>query len=210
MRVDAQPPVLVRGVVHDASGARVPDAKVLVLVDESQTPLDVVSNAAGAYKAIARAGDIRLRVQKAGFMVTTRAVKVTETSEQLQDLPVGRLQERVDVTGVRTSPAPPADDRPERLRIGGNVQAAMLLEKVNPLYPAEAKERGAQGSVELEAIIGADGTVRSLRNLSLPADPALIAASTDALSKWKYKPTLLNGVPIEVVTQITVNFTLAP
>lgn len=104
-------------------------------------------------------------------------------------------------------PAPPQGPTPPRIRVGGNVQQAKLLVKVQPVYPPEAKAQAIEGIVRLEATLGKDGTVENLQVLS--GDPLLAAAALDAVRQWQYATTLLNGDPAEVVTQIDVNFTLS-
>jgi protein TonB len=64
-----------------------------------------------------------------------------------------------------------------------------------------------QGTVRLEAIISKDGTIQDLHTVS--GHPLLIKAAIEAVSRWRYQPTLLNGEPVEVVTEVDVNFTLA-
>lgn len=93
-----------------------------------------------------------------------------------------------------------------KIRVGGNVQQAKLVTKVAPIYPAEAKAQGIEGLVRLEAILGKDGTVEHLEVLS--GDPILAAAAMDAVRQWHYQTTLLNGDPVEVVTEVNCNFTL--
>jgi len=97
-----------------------------------------------------------------------------------------------------------------RLRIGGEVEAAKALEKVPPVYPEKAKAAGVQGTVILHAVIGTDGTPLSLKVMNNQIDPDLARAAVEAVSKWRYQTTLLNGEPIEVDTTIKVNFTLKP
>jgi protein TonB len=93
------------------------------------------------------------------------------------------------------------------IRIGGNVQAANLIRKVQPVYPPLAKQARIQGTVRFTAIIGKDGTIQNLQLVT--GHPLLVEAARSAVSQWQYKPTLLNGEPVEVVTQIDVNFTLS-
>ena len=90
--------------------------------------------------------------------------------------------------------------------VGGNVQQAMLVNQPKPLYPPLAKQARRSGTVRFTAIIGRDGAIQNLTLVS--GHPLLVAAATDAVKQWRYKPTLLNGEPVEVVTQIDVNFTL--
>jgi protein TonB len=82
-----------------------------------------------------------------------------------------------------------------------------VLEKTRPKYPEAAKKAHIQGHVILKAIIGKDGDVENLQIVSGP--PELAAASIDAVKQWKYRPYLQQGKPVEVETEIDVNFTLA-
>jgi protein TonB len=109
-------------------------------------------------------------------------------------------------------PPPPKKEpekpkNPERIRVGGNVQAANLIRKVTPVYPPLAKQARVQGTVRFSAIIGKDGAIQNLQLVS--GHPLLVPAATEAVKQWVYKPTLLNGEPVEVITQIDVNFTLS-
>jgi protein TonB len=105
---------------------------------------------------------------------------------------------------VRTGEKPAT---PQRIRVGGNVQGANLTHHVSPVYPPLAKQARVQGTVRFTAIIGKDGTVQNLQLLS--GHPLLVPAAEEAVKQWQYKPTLMNGEPVEVVTQIDVNFTLS-
>lgn len=96
---------------------------------------------------------------------------------------------------------------PERIRVGGSVQAMNLIKKTPPVYPPLAKQARIQGMVRLIAVIGRDGSVQNLEVVS--GHPLLIPAALEAVKEWVYKPTLLNGQPVEVMTQIDVSFTLS-
>ncbi len=106
-------------------------------------------------------------------------------------------------------PPPPVKVEPRvtRIKVGGNVQAAMKLRGQNPTYPALAKQARIQGHVVFSAVIGRDGTIQNLQLIS--GHPLLVPAAQSAVSRWVYRPTLLNGEPVEVITQIDVNFTLS-
>ena len=95
---------------------------------------------------------------------------------------------------------------PQRLRVGENVQAANLIRKVQPVYPQSALDARIQGVVHFKAIIGRDGTIQNLQFVS--GHPMLVEPARTAVGQWQYRPTLLNGSPVEVVTDIAVNFTL--
>ena len=92
------------------------------------------------------------------------------------------------------------------IRVGGNVQAANVIRKITPAYPAEAKGNHIQGVVRLGVRIDKDGHVSDVTVLS--GDPALTYAAVEAVKQWLYRPTLLNGLPVEVLTEVNVNFTL--
>jgi len=95
---------------------------------------------------------------------------------------------------------------PSRIKVGGNVQSALIVTKVPPIYPAAAKAAGIQGVVHLSAIVGMDGTVQELTVLDGPAE--LTQSAMDAVKQWVYRPTLLNGNPVQVQTTIAINYTL--
>jgi protein TonB len=105
-----------------------------------------------------------------------------------------------------TQPSPPAEERQQRIPVGGNIQEALLIHRVLPEYPPIARTAHVSGTVVLHAIIGKDGTVRELMYVSGPA--LLIRAAMDAVRQWRYQPTLLNQVPVEVDTTIEVVFNL--
>jgi periplasmic protein TonB len=97
---------------------------------------------------------------------------------------------------------PPDKPRP----IGGDVQAAKLLKRVVPVYPALAKQALVSGTVHLVGIIAKDGTIQRLELVS--GHPLLTKAALDAVRQWVYRPTLLNGEAVEVIAPIDVIFTL--
>jgi TonB family protein len=103
---------------------------------------------------------------------------------------------------------PPHQDGtpPQRIRVGGNVQAANLILKVTPIYPSDAKAAHVQGVVRMNVEIGRDGHVTHIELVSGP--PLLVPTAMDAVKQWVYRPTLLNGQPVEVLTVVDVNFTL--
>ncbi len=102
--------------------------------------------------------------------------------------------------------ARPAPQAPEPVKVGGVVQEAKLIQRRDPVYPALARQARLQGVVRLEAVIGTDGRVESVRAISGP--PLLRQAAIDAVKQWVYQPGTLNGKPVRVTTQIEINFTL--
>ena len=121
-------------------------------------------------------------------------------------------------TAVRIPPTPPPAAMPERekratpalnkpILISSGVQAAKLIRQVKPTYPPLARQARISGTVRLVAIIGRDGAIRNLRVSS--GHPLLVTAAVEAVKQWLYRPTLLNTEPVEVITQVDVNFTLS-
>jgi len=110
---------------------------------------------------------------------------------------------------ISTAPMalPASSSAVQRIRVGGNVQAANVLYNPRPAYPAMAKQARIQGVVRLNVTISKEGTVQDIQVAS--GHPLLVDAATDAVRLWVYKPTLLNSEPVEVVTVVDVNFTLS-
>jgi protein TonB len=93
------------------------------------------------------------------------------------------------------------------LRVGGNVAQANRISAITPVYPAEARQNRIQGTVKLEITIDKEGHVANMSLISGP--PELVLSATDAVQHWLYRPTLLNGEPVSVLTTVDVNYTLA-
>jgi len=106
-----------------------------------------------------------------------------------------------------TPMAVPKVATPQRVRVSQGVSAGLLVRKVNPNYPPLARQARIQGQVLLQAEISKDGSIQNLRLIS--GHPMLAPAAIEAVKQWKYKPYLLNGEPVEVETQVQVNFTLS-
>jgi protein TonB len=104
-------------------------------------------------------------------------------------------------------PPPPKPTAPKRIRVGGQVESARLIFQPKPDYPPLAKMARIQGTVKLDAVISKDGTIADLKVIS--GHPLLVRAALDAVQRWRYQPTMLNGDAVEVATEIDVNFTLS-
>lgn len=103
-------------------------------------------------------------------------------------------------------PPPPKPQTPQRITLGGQVVAAKLINKVPPQYPEVAKSAHVTGTVVLRAVISKSGDIEQLQLVSGP--PLLAKAAMDAVTQWRYRPTVLNGQPVEVDTTISVVFAL--
>jgi TonB family protein len=91
--------------------------------------------------------------------------------------------------------------------MGGNVQAAKLIKRVHPVYPADLKEQEITGTVMLRAVISTTGETLNPEVVNT-VDPGLAQAALDAFRQWRYSPTLLNGQPVEVAITATMGFEL--
>ena len=206
------------GTISDATGAVIPGVRVsvssrtLTTNTIAETEIETTtSGETGKYNfAALTPGQYSLKVEVPGFTTfrTIVEVGVSKTVTQNVTLAVGSLIERVTVIGVGQPKPEPLPGGPQRIRVGGNVTAANLISQVKPLYPAGARDAGIEGTVHLQGLIGADGVLLGLTPLN-NIDRDLTAAAVEAVKQWRYKPTLLNGEPVEVLTTIDVEFKLA-
>jgi periplasmic protein TonB len=109
-------------------------------------------------------------------------------------------------TATPTAPSPPPG-APRQIKVGGDVQAALILQQIQPVYPLLARQGHIRGSVVLSAVIGTDGKIKNLTIVS--GHPLLVDAALSAVRRWIYQPTVLDGVLVEVNTDIIVRFGLA-
>ena len=131
---------------------------------------------------------------------------VAGTAAVMPDADLGGLIEgagRVGTGGDSGQSGAPGPEGP--VRVSSGVVAGMMLRPVAPVYPLEAKKKHVQGVVVMHAVISKTGDIEDLQVISGP--PLLQKAATDAVARWKYRPYLLQGVPVEVETTINVNFT---
>ncbi len=112
----------------------------------------------------------------------------------------------VDAKNTPAVETQPSDQKV--VRVGGNVAAANLVKKVQPVYPTSAKSAKIQGTVELEVRISKEGVPEDLRVISSPSDD-LAQSALDGVRQWRYRPTLLNGNPVAIITDVMVNYTLS-
>ena len=112
------------------------------------------------------------------------------------------------ITGVTGNGAVPVLQRPKPTKLViSHLDAGQILSRVQPVYPVMAKATHTEGTVVLHAIIGRDGRIEDLRVIS--GQTLLNQAALEAVHQWKFRPYVLNGYPIEVETQIMVNFRLS-
>ncbi len=207
------------GTVSDSSGAVVPRVNVTVASLEA-TPTGMretaiatnVSDEIGAFAFPALTpGQYSLKAELPGFATFRKAgieIIRSQTTRQNILLSVGNIVQRVEVSAAGQPRPPVPQALPQRIRVGGNIIAAKLVSQVKPIYPQSAREAGIEGLVQMQGIIGPEGNFISLRVVK-SNDKDLSSAALEAVKQWRYQPTLLNGEPIEVQTEIQVEFKLA-
>lgn len=143
------------------------------------------------------------------FAIVDYDAPVNPTTPSIAALPVGTSTlPRYDGPPA-TAPVKPDVVQPPAtpVRVGGNVQSAKLITQVVPVYPPLARQMRISGIVQLFGVIAKDGTIQRLQVLS--GHPLLRQAAIDAVSQWVYRPTILNGQPVEVEAPIDVIFNLS-
>ena len=216
------------GVVRDVSGAAVSRARIDLTSHDPKVKYHEIAytNDAGEFSfdnvpdsgydvSAAKAGFARLEQKgiryesaKSGRLDMTLSLGIIQENVQVigafeTDLMKQKLEAELKAKSINVN------GEPARLQIGGHVQAAKLEYKVTPPYPPGAKADRVQGTVLMAAVIGVDGSVMSLTQVNKQIDQRLVDVAMDAVKQWRYQPTLLNGNPVEIVTQIEVNFTLS-
>jgi TonB family protein len=199
----------VQGTVYDGTGAVVPGVRMQVTRADGQVE-ETVTDEVGRYTFSALTeGVYLLTARLPGFANSSQRLEVRagQSSRANFTLSVGGIAQRVEVSvaGQPRAEAVVPAGAPQRIRVGGNVVAANLISQVKPIYPASAQSAGREGTLHLQGIIGVDGSLIGLRVLSSP-DPDLAVAAFEAVRQWRYRPTLLNNVPVEVITDIDVDF----
>src|SRR5437879_10063928 len=210
------------GTIFDISDATVPNVTIVMTNHKANTVDMTTSDAEGnfVFKALP-AGEYEMKVLKPGFATYLAPQVVLEPGRDLAlnaKLQMGVLTDTVDVEyrgqpyalKAQAEGSTESTASSKRIRIGGNVQAAKVITKVQPIYPESAKAAGAQGSVLLHVIVSKDGRPLSLQVLNSQINPDLARAAVEAVSQWRYQPTLLNGEPVEIDNPIQVKFTLLP
>jgi TonB family protein len=186
------------GAVYGPTGAALSNATIILTHGGASARYMTVSDATGAFEFSALpAGDYQVTVTKTGFVdykVPHVGLEAARDAALNVNLDAGENPEVVPKS---------------RVDMNTQTEAALLLTKVNPRYPVEAKAARVQGVVILDATINAQGVPESLRIVNPQADPALARAAVEAVNQWRYQPVLFNGDPGAIRTTIKVNFTLA-
>lgn len=191
--------------------AGVPDQRVIELVKQrgvtqqlhnqitnSQSPL------AGWFQGLGASDDLISTLRSATTFSDPDPATLQDHKRKSEQELRDRMQQNPDNHAAHLALVMLANEN--RVAVGGRLQSAKLIFHPAPAYPPLAKAARIQGTVRMYAVIGTDGTVEELDAMS--GHPLLIKAAMDAVEQWRYQPTLLNGVPVQVATEIDVNFTL--
>ena len=205
-------PLPLTGSVYDTSGAVLP-AVELTIEDAQEIKSQATTDAAGRFEfPVVQPGRYVLEVSVAGFRSLRQAIVLRNARDwdRAITLQVGEVRETIAVRARRVAGqrlSSPAQD-PQPIRVGGNIRRPRKQHDVRPVYPTTMRDAGREGVVPMEAIIGRDGSVLSVRVLSAQIHPDFAIAAVDAVRQWRFDPTLLNGVPVEVVMTVSVEFSL--
>lgn len=207
------------GTVFDGSGAVVPGVTLTVYSIEVVTGFGVRENPVATtisgevgtfeFRALA-AGPYSLKAELRGFASFQKRfeIKPGQTVRENIFMSVGNVVSSTVVIASGSPKPPVVPQTPQRIRVGGNVIAPNLISQVKPVYPEKARDAGIEGTVHLRGIIGVEGAFITLRVVS-SSDVDLANAAFEAVRQWRYRPALLNNQPIEVSTEIDVEFKLA-
>ncbi len=200
---------MLSGAVVDASGARVPRASVRIFDVAGDGAEATTTGADGSYRlAGLQPSTYDVAVRARGFSEQRQRIDLSSSQELQIRLGVGPIEEMIIIAGGRPADSATPKGPRRRIRVGGNVQPAKLLQQVQPIYPTGAQQEGVEGTVLLEAVISKEGAPMGLKAVNSVVDQRLVDAAIEAVRYWRYKPTLLNGQPVEVVTTMSVIFQL--
>jgi TonB family protein len=205
-------PLALTGYVYDSWGGVLPGVE-LKLTDERLLEWSTVTDGQGRFAFTpVYEGKYVLEVALPGFQslrdeFTLLAARDWNRNITMQ---VGALEETVTVTARRPTQPPQVSSvaAVQPIRVGGQIKAPHKLKHVSPVYPPSMRDAGLEGVVPMEALIGVEGTVASVRVLSAQVHPAFAGAAEDAVRQWMFSSTLLNGDPVQVQMTVSVKFSL--
>jgi hypothetical protein len=218
----------INGVLYDQLGGLLPGATVTLQQQPGGARYETLTDRNGAFAfTLLPFGDYELKTALPGFATVTNLVKVDAgaTLERIITMPMGTLQEMIQVTGpaggaprvlsARPSSRPRPAPEPRTFSVfaggvGGQIKAPTKIFHVNPIYPSEAGT--AAEVIKLSGRVGIDGFISDLREATPSPDnassahAAFVASALEAAKQWEFTPVLLNNVPVEANISITVNY----
>ncbi len=206
-------PASLTGSVYDSTGAVVPGV-ALTLENAKEEKQQATTRADGRFDFPQIApGKYILSASLPGFRSLKQEFELKNNRDwdRAITLQVGEVQETISVRERRVA-GPVGTSQPQMpkpLRVGGNIRVPTKTLDVKPTYPKSMRDAGREGVVPIEAVIGPDGSVTSVRVLTAQVHPDFAIAAADAVRQWKFTPTLLNGAPVEVVMKVSVEFRLS-
>jgi periplasmic protein TonB len=204
----AQPPDQALSGTTAVPASSKPSAAVIAASPGGKTPAPAKSSPAEGEVTVVQAPATDVLVVHNGSSTQPKPEPEAQESEQAPaatSIATGTSSSAL--SGIVNTSAINAQKAPQQtLRISQGVSQGLIVKRVQPVYPAQARQMRLQGTVELQANISQSGSISSVKQLS--GEQILGRAAIEAVRQWKYKPYYLNGEPVEVETQITVNFKL--
>ncbi len=196
------------GSVFDPSGAAISNAQALLYNPDTGVKQESATTPDGKFTFQSLpAGSYILHIEKPGFASLFREFNVQSDSEIQRGL-ILKTTPAKPTAGAAAEVAQNEPTDSQRIRVGGELAQANLVQKIQPIYPVAAKRAGIQGTVEMEVAISKEGMPEDLRVIASPSDD-LTQSALEAVRQWRYRPTLLNGQPVAIVTDVIVNYTLS-
>jgi TonB family protein len=197
--------------VFDPSGAVLPGVTLeLEAAGQAKQTTTTEGSGRGVWAEIPP-GDYTLGASLIGFRTLRTPISIEGARDRQRSitLQVGELVETITVRERRPAPSTASPTAVvEPLRIGGNIRVPKKLTDVRPAYPPAMRDAGLEGTVPMEALIGRDGSVVSVRVLSADVHPEFARAAVEAVRAWAFSPTLLNDEAVEVRMTVSVRFSL--
>ncbi len=192
----------ITGSVYDQNGKPIGNAHVSVVNPDTSIRQETTTTPDGRFEFNSLgAGSYILRVDKSQFAALYREFNVQEDTDVQRGLVLEPGKTAEGDTDIQAPQEP--------VRVAGRIAENNLVRKVAPVYPVPAKQAHVQGTVRLNVTISKQGVPQDLRVVSSPSDD-LTQSALEAVRQWRYRPTLLNGQPVDITTEVIVNYTLLP
>ena len=198
--VAAQPPQAktgkLSGKLHDQRRMAASNVTI-ILLDATGTTRDMtVTDSAGAFEfARLSAGEYGLETSSTVYGAVPK-----------QSITIKNQAVKVNLIIPDAGPSPVDERSTARIHVEEHAQTAKLVRSVKAIYPESAKRHLSQGAVQLQTFIGGNGSVMAARVINTDIDPDLAKAAIDAVKQFRYQPTVIDGNPVEVISQLTVFF----